>query len=204
MVRDISETAHCDFSAQVDLHLGTAYLTDQGRLALMITTTGRLAAKSKTKGVRSDSVRRGKCRQVDTASIDKNARSLAHLWGRRMATSVRSNTDPMIRISFVSIFVEPGTPTFAAPRRSQFTHHLLARATGSRLNVRQRTNSAGLHPSWRPSLNCDRAVVTARRSHPTRSSRSASDRRSAPCGRSRHWARQAHAKSASPGGRPAR
>ena len=48
------------------------------------------------------------------------------------------------------------------------------------------------------------ARVTTRRTRHPRSSRSASDRRSGPCGRSRHWARRGDAKSASPADRPAR
>ena len=48
------------------------------------------------------------------------------------------------------------------------------------------------------------ARVTARRSRPPRSSHSVFDPRSGPYGRSRHWARQADAKSTSPAGRPAR
>ena len=47
-------------------------------------------------------------------------------------------------------------------------------------------------------------MITARPIRPARSFRSASGRRSRPCGRSRHWARRADARSASPAGRRAR
>ena len=86
MVRNISATAHCDFSAQVDrLHRVPLTWLITGGVALMIPTTGRLAAKFKTKGVRSDSARRRKCRQVDTASFDKKCALCWRIYGDGVA-----------------------------------------------------------------------------------------------------------------------
>jgi hypothetical protein len=95
MVRDICATAHCDFSAQVDrLRRTPLCWVITGGVALMIATTGRLTANFKTKGVRSDSVRRGKCRQVDTASIDKNARFCQRIYEHGVRLRARDATPP--------------------------------------------------------------------------------------------------------------
>lgn len=56
----------------------------------------------------------------------------------------------------------------------------------------------------RQDLGQSRAKAPREKIIRTRSSRSASDPRSRPCGRSRHWACEADARSASRGGRPAR
>ena len=84
MVRDISATVHRDFSVQVDrLHrIPLAWLITGG-LALMIATTGRLAAKFKLRMLDSAQFVVEKCRRVDIASIDKMRALLAYLWGRR-------------------------------------------------------------------------------------------------------------------------
>ena len=101
---------------------------------------------------------------------------------------------------------------------------IVTRTTRSKSSRRAATVFASVHRSRRgrqPQLdgNPDRLVATVarsfgvtlrRRRHPgvsvnsPRPSRSAFDPRSGPCGRSRHWACRADAKSTSPGGRPAR
>jgi hypothetical protein len=84
MVRDISATAHRDFSAQVDRQRRVPLtLLITGGLALMIAATGRLAAEFKLRVLGPIQLLIENAGESIPLQSTKMRALLAYLWGRR-------------------------------------------------------------------------------------------------------------------------